>query len=88
MTKWLLVGMREMSQSDKRGGKQNLFNPVRGEIYWANLEPVQGSEQGNSRPVLIVSNNLMNENAQIVIAVPLTRSGERTGPCPLMSNTT
>jgi hypothetical protein len=38
--------------------------PLCGEIYWANLEPVEGSEPG-SRPVLIVSNNLMNETAKV-----------------------
>lgn len=37
--------------------------PLRCEIFWANLEPVKGSEQGGFRPVLIISNNLMNENA-------------------------
>ena len=34
---------------------------IRGDIGWANLEPVQGSEQGGTRPVLIISNNLMNK---------------------------
>lgn len=33
--------------------------PLRGEIYWANLEPVKGSEQGGSRPVLVVSNTIV-----------------------------
>lgn len=40
--------------------------PLRGHIFWANLEPVMGSEQGGTRPVLIISNNLMNENASVV----------------------
>jgi mRNA interferase MazF len=44
----------------------------RGEIYQANLDPVSGSEQGGTRPVLIVSRNALNANAPIVIVVPLT----------------
>lgn len=57
-------------------------NPVRGEVYWANLEPVVGSEQGNSRPVLIVSNNIMNEKATIVLIVPMTRANEKAKAGP------
>jgi mRNA interferase MazF len=44
----------------------------RGEIYQANLDPVSGSEQGGTRPVLIVSRNALNANAPIGIVVPLT----------------
>jgi len=44
----------------------------RGEVYQANLDPVAGSEQGGTRPVLIVSRDALNANAPIVIVVPLT----------------
>ena len=44
----------------------------RGEVYQANLDPIAGSEQGGTRPVLIVSRNALNVNAPIVIVVPLT----------------
>ena len=56
--------------------------PLRGQIFWANLEPVMGSEQGGTRPVLIISNNLMNENATVVIVIPMTRSGEKVRNAP------
>lgn len=56
--------------------------PLRCEVFWANLEPVKGSEQGGSRPVLIISNNLMNESAPVVIAIPMTRSGEKPKSAP------
>jgi len=56
--------------------------PLRCEVFWANLEPVMGSEQGGSRPVLIISNNLMNESASVVIAIPMTRSGEKPRSAP------
>ena len=45
---------------------------LRGEIYFANLGPTTGSEQGGTRPVVIVSRNALNANAPIVIVVPLT----------------
>lgn len=46
----------------------------RGEIYMAQLDPVVGSEQGGTRPVLIMQNDLGNRYAPTVIAVPLTSS--------------
>jgi len=57
-------------------------NPLRCEIFWANLEPVVGSEQGKSRPVLIISNNLMNETAPVVIVIPMTTSDEKVKSGP------
>ena len=44
----------------------------RGEVYLANLDPISGSEQGGTRPVLIVSRDALNTNAPIVIVVRLT----------------
>ena len=44
----------------------------RGQIYYADLSPVIGSEQGGLRPVLIVSNDIGNKHAPIVIAVAIT----------------
>jgi len=41
-------------------------------VYQANLDPIAGSEQGGTRPVLIVSRDALNVNAPIVIVVPLT----------------
>lgn len=44
----------------------------RGEIYYANLNPVIGSEQGGRRPVLIISNDIGNKHSPTVIIVPIT----------------
>ena len=41
-------------------------------IYRANLDPVIGSEQGKSRPVLIISEDDINELLNIVNVIPLT----------------
>jgi mRNA interferase MazF len=42
------------------------------EIWYANLNPVKGSEQLGFRPVVIVSGNLLNQYLQVVICCPLT----------------
>lgn len=44
----------------------------RGEIYIANLDPALGSEEGKERRVLIVSNDVGNAMAPVVIALPIT----------------
>lgn len=44
----------------------------RGDIYYANLNPVVGSEQGGRRPVLIVSNDIGNTHSPTVIILPIT----------------
>lgn len=43
-----------------------------GEIWNANLNPTEGSEQAGFRPVLIISGNLLNENVPLVICCPIT----------------
>ena len=43
-----------------------------GEIWYTNLNPVEGSEQAGFRPVVIISGNLLNQYANVVICAPLT----------------
>ena len=50
---------------------------LRGNIYWADLNPVIGSQQGGLRPVLILSHNVFNERSGTVIAVALTSQPQR-----------
>ena len=52
---------------------------LRGNIYWADLNPVIGSEQGGLRPVLILSHNVFNERSGTVIAVAITSQPQRAG---------
>lgn len=44
----------------------------RGDIYYADLSPVIGSEQGGMRPVLIVQNDMGNRHSPTVIAAAIT----------------
>ncbi|HHT16420.1 MAG TPA: type II toxin-antitoxin system PemK/MazF family toxin [Papillibacter sp.] len=48
------------------------MNVKRGEIYYADLSPVVGSEQGGLRPVLIVQNDTGNRHSPTVIAAAIT----------------
>jgi len=49
----------------------------RGEIYYADLSPVVGSEQGGIRPVLIVQNDVGNRHSPTVIAAAITSRQEK-----------
>lgn len=44
----------------------------RGDIFYADLSPVVGSEQGGTRPVLIVQNDMGNKHSPTVIAAAIT----------------
>ena len=48
------------------------MNIKRGDIYYADLSPVIGSEQGGLRPVLIVQNDVGNRYSPTVIAAAIT----------------
>ena len=50
----------------------------RGEIYYADLSPVVGSEQGGLRPVLIVQNDVGNKYSPTVIAAAITSRLEKS----------
>jgi len=52
---------------------------LRGEIRWADLNPVRGHEQAGLRPVLILSQDVFNERSGTVIAVALTSQPPRAG---------
>ena len=49
----------------------------RGDIYYADLSPVVGSEQGGVRPVLIVQNDIGNRYSPTVIAAAITSQTEK-----------
>ena len=52
---------------------------LRGDIVWANLDPVRGREQAGQRPVLVLSHDVFNERSATVIAVALTSQQPRAG---------
>ena len=52
---------------------------LRGDILWADLNPVKGHEQAGFRPVLILSPEVFNERSGTVIALALTSQPQRAG---------
>ena len=46
---------------------------LRGDVRWADLNPVRGREQAGQRPVLVLSHDVFNERSGTVIAVAVTR---------------
>ena len=54
------------------------MNVRRGDIFFADLSPVVGSEQGGLRPVLIVQNDVGNRHSPTVIAAAITSRTSKT----------
>ncbi len=51
---------------------------LRGELYYADLNPVIGSEQGGIRPVLIIQNNIGNKHSPTVIVASITGKSKKS----------
>ena len=52
---------------------------LRGDIRWAELNPVRGHEQAGTRPVLVLSHDVFNERSGTVIALAMTSQEPRAG---------
>jgi mRNA interferase MazF len=52
---------------------------LRGDIFWADLDPVRGREQAGRRPVLVLSQDVFNERSGTVIAVAITSQQPSAG---------
>jgi len=52
---------------------------LRGEVYWANLDPAKGHEQSGMRPILVLSQDVFNDRSGVVIAVALTSQPQKAG---------
>lgn len=52
---------------------------LRGDIYWADLDPTRGHEQSGSRPVLVLSHEVFNRRSGTVIAAAITSQEPRAG---------
>ena len=62
---------------------------LRGDVRWAELDPVRGHEQAGRRPVLVLSHDVFNERSGTVIALALTSQEPRAGfPLTLESKAT
>ena len=52
----------------------------RGDVYWVNLNPIEGSEIGKTRPAVVISNDINNELADTITILPITSSVEKIYP--------
>lgn len=52
---------------------------LRGEIRWADLNPVRGREQAGFHPILILSQDVFNQRSGTVIAMAITSQPQRAG---------
>lgn len=52
---------------------------LRGDVRWAELDPVRGHEQAGRRPVLVLSQDVFNDRSGTVIALALTSQEPRAG---------
>ena len=52
---------------------------LRGDIVWADLNPVRGHEQGGHRPVVVISEDVFNAKSGTVIAMAITSQFQRAG---------
>lgn len=59
----------------------------RGDVYYADLNPVLGSEQGGIRPVVVVQNNVGNRHSPTVIVVAITARMQNTASPLTLSST-
>lgn len=57
---------------NERHREEQMMSVKRGDIYYADLSPVVGSEQGGLRPVLIIQNDVGNKHSPTVIAAAIT----------------
>ena len=53
---------------------------LRGHVYVADLEPVRGSEQGRTRPVVVLSNDALNATSPVITIAPLTSASNVPRP--------
>jgi len=62
-----------------------MSQPVqRGDVFMANLDPTIGVEIKKRRPVVVVSNNVINQYSRLVIVVPLTTNISRLSPSHIL----
>lgn len=52
---------------------------LRGDVFWADLNPTHGNEQAGLRPVLVLSKDIFNERSGTVVAMALTSQPQKAG---------
>ena len=55
-------------------GMERMREIKQGEIYWADLGPIQGHEQAGPRPVIVIQTNPLNRSLSTIMIIPTTTS--------------
>lgn len=63
---------RKMGNTERKELRKGVNNMKRGDVYYADLRPVVGSEQGGIRPVLIIQNDIGNKHSPTIICAAIT----------------
>lgn len=66
------TNLSEKINESEAYGMKGVYDMKRGDIYYADLRPVVGSEQGGIRPVLIVQNDVGNRHSPTIICAAIT----------------
>jgi mRNA interferase MazF len=80
------AALAEMTRDPDYQAEVLISTMRRGEVYDARLEMTEGSEQGGTRPVIIVSRDVINLSSPVVLAVPCTtyQTGKRVYPTQVL----
>ena len=70
--------IRKVFEYRKRGIRKMLIK--RGDVFYADLDPIIGSEQGGIRPVLVVQNNVGNKYSPTVVVLPISSAKKNNMP--------
>ena len=62
-----------------------MLHALRGDVFMANLEPVQGSEQGGTRPIVVVSRDALNQFSPDIVVCSITDAANKKNSIPAMS---
>jgi mRNA interferase MazF len=54
-----------------------MLHALRGDVFMANLEPVQGSEQGGTRPIVVVSRDALNQFSPVIVVCSITDAANK-----------
>src|SRR5437879_5530612 len=72
--------LRAATRRGRTGGRPGAMARIlRGDIVWADLNPVRGREQAGRRPVVVISEDIFNARSGTVIALAITSQAQRAG---------
>ncbi len=71
------LALRNIERKERRHSMKENWIYRRGDVYLANLDPYIGSEQGGTRPVVVLQNNTGNFYCPTLIVAPITSKGSK-----------